>query len=168
MADQITREEFADHMDAFEQRLGARISRTDRRLETVDSRLDAIDGRLDTIDARLDVIDGYLRGISERLTSRAAGDVESAIDSPQPVPFPPSGTSIERPLPGLEVMLVTLPDGVPSSRADDAPAARLEVHTGAEMSAQPRLIRKGNGSKVKSARGGVFVAPKRSRQRRRT
>ena len=99
MADQITREEFADHMDAFEQRLGARISRTDRRLETVDSRLDAIDGRLDTIYARLDVIAGHLRGLSERFRSREVGDVEAAIDSPQPVLFPASGTSIECLLP---------------------------------------------------------------------
>jgi hypothetical protein len=65
MADQITREEFADHMDAFEQRLGARSSRTDRRLETIDSRLDAIDGRLDTIETRLDVIDGRLQAASD-------------------------------------------------------------------------------------------------------
>lgn len=65
MADPITREEFADHMDAFEHRLGARNSRSDRRLESIDSRLDAIDGRLDTIDTRLDVVDGRLRGMSE-------------------------------------------------------------------------------------------------------
>ncbi len=71
MADQITREEFADHMDAFEHRLGARNSRSDRRLESIGSRLDALDGRLDTIDMRLDVVDGRLRGISERGESGA-------------------------------------------------------------------------------------------------
>ena len=96
MADQITSEEFADHMDAFEQRLGARASRSDRRLETIDSRLDAIDGRLDTIDARLDVIDGHLRGISEQLSSRDACGVETAIDSPQPVLFPTARLATDR------------------------------------------------------------------------
>lgn len=74
MPDQITTEEFADHMDAFERRLGARASRSDRRIEAIDSRLDAIDGRLDGIDTRLDVIDGRLRGlvdaIEERLVAR--------------------------------------------------------------------------------------------------
>ena len=77
MPDQITTEEFADHMDAFEQRLGARASRSDRRIEAIDSRLDAIDGRLDAIDTRLDVIDGRLRGlveaIEERLVERDEG-----------------------------------------------------------------------------------------------
>ena len=77
MPDQITTEEFADHMDAFEQRLGARASRSDRRVEAIDSRLDAIDGRLDAIDTRLDVIDGRLRGlvdaIEERLVERDKG-----------------------------------------------------------------------------------------------
>jgi hypothetical protein len=50
MADQITRDEFTDYMEAFEQRLGARFARADRRLDGIEGRLDQIDGRFDGLE----------------------------------------------------------------------------------------------------------------------
>ena len=129
MPDQITMEEVADHMDAFEQRLGARASRSDRRIEAIDSRLDAIDGRLDTIDTRLDVIDRRLSGlaeaIQERLVERDEGgrrleevDAESmparaaAIDNA-------NGVKVDQPKPTRTRETPRAP------RASDGPAKRV-------------------------------------------
>jgi hypothetical protein len=47
MAEQITRDEFTDYMEAFEQRFAARFGRADRRLEGIEGRLDDIEGRFD-------------------------------------------------------------------------------------------------------------------------
>lgn len=130
MPDQITTEEFADHMDAFEQRLGARASRSDRRIEAIDSRLDAIDGRLDTIDTRLDVIDGRLRGLVEaiegRLVERDEGgrrlegvDAESMSMSTTARCDNANGVKVDRPKPTRTRETPRAP------RASDGPAKRV-------------------------------------------
>jgi hypothetical protein len=54
MAEQMTRDEFTDYMEAFEQRLAARFARADRRLDGIEGRLDEIDCRFDAIDIRQD------------------------------------------------------------------------------------------------------------------
>ena len=54
MADQITRDEFTDYMEAFEQRLAARFARADRRLDGIEGRLDEVDGRFDGLEFRHD------------------------------------------------------------------------------------------------------------------
>ena len=52
MADQITRDDFTDYMEAFEQRLAARFARADRRLDGIEGRLDEVDGRFDGLEIR--------------------------------------------------------------------------------------------------------------------
>jgi hypothetical protein len=74
MSDQITREEFADHMEAFEQRFAARFGRVERRLDAIDARLDSMDGKLDGLDTRLDVMDGRID-----MTLAAARDAIAAV-----------------------------------------------------------------------------------------
>src|SRR5262245_42568279 len=73
MSDEMTRDEFADYMQAFERRLDERFVRVDRRLDGIDGRLDgmdqrfdAVDGRFDTMDRRFDAVDGRLDAMDRR------------------------------------------------------------------------------------------------------
>jgi hypothetical protein len=162
MADQITREEFADHMDGFEQRLGVHSSRADRRLETIDGRLDAIDGRLDAIDARLDVIDGRLRGWRERTES------EPLRDSTTPA-FPAKSTQRDEPLAEFGVMAVASPLESDGGNRDLMSATPEVGATSSTTTSRKAVLRKANGVMAKPARGRAIVEPaKRTRQRRRT
>ena len=159
MADQITREEFADHMDGFEQRLGARASRSDRRLETIDSRLDGIDGRLDAIDTRLDVIDGRLRQWSERAEPAPAGVAAPAsLADTTHGDEPPAVFGVMAVASALE----------PASANGELVAAAVEPDASPSMSASPRAaVRRANGVRVKAARGRAIVEPPtRTRPRR--
>ena len=69
MAEQITRDEFTDFMEAFEQRLMARFARADRRLDGIEGRLDEFDGRFDGIE-----IERAFAGDRHRAGDRATQD----------------------------------------------------------------------------------------------
>ena len=57
MADEMTRQEFADYMEAFEERLGTRFARIESHLREHDSRFAQVDMRFDKVDARIDKVD---------------------------------------------------------------------------------------------------------------
>lgn len=158
MADQITREEFADHMDGFEQRLGARASRSDRRLETIDSRLDAIDGRLDAIDTRLDVIDGRLRQWSERAESGRAGAARPAS----------ADTALSVEPPAVFGVMAVASALAPANANGELMPAPVDTDPSSSTSAPPRAaLRKANGVRVTAARGRAIKEPHtRNRPRR--
>lgn len=55
MADEMTRQEFSNYMEAFEQRLDKRFQRIDSRSEQVDTRLEQIDTRLEDLKQSMSV-----------------------------------------------------------------------------------------------------------------
>lgn len=54
MADDMTRQEFAEYMEAFEDRLGTRFARIESHLREHDSRFAQIDIRFDKVDESID------------------------------------------------------------------------------------------------------------------
>jgi hypothetical protein len=180
MADQITRDEFTDYMEAFEQRLAARFGRADRRLEGIEGRLDEIEGRFDGLEFsralaaeppprvndramrdRADEADGYARAAAQ--VDRLSGQIERCTrlldeledrlmdERASPIALPPEFFVT----PDTRDERLAFGDGggdAPANApASDANEDTVTVPGSAAAAARRRTIKKANGVVAKSA-----------------
>ena len=67
MGSEMTRQEFAEYMSAFEQRLDARFGQIDTHFEQIDAHFGQIDARFGQIDERFGQIDAQFDNLAQSM-----------------------------------------------------------------------------------------------------